>query len=347
MTNFIQLHLLTAYPPANLNRDDTNRPKTAQFGGTPRLRISSQALKRAWRESEVFERRLAGHLGQRTQRFGEIVKDHLIAHGAGEADALAVARKVADVFGKLKSEKDNNATYTEQLAFISPEERRTALALAEKVLAGEVAKIDNADVLRTADTAVDIAMFGRMLADDPSFNREAAVQVAHAITTHPVVVEDDYYTAVDDLKRPSEDMGAGFVGELGFGSGIFYLYACIDRDLLERNLDGDAELAGEGIAALVEAAATVAPRGKQASFASRARASFAMVEKGETAPRTLAAAFVKRRRDTDDLLAASIDALKRQRDHFAKVYGDVTDARHFDVAAGEGSLEELIAFARG
>jgi CRISPR system Cascade subunit CasC len=346
MTNFVQLHLLTAYPPANLNRDDTNRPKTAQFGGMPRLRISSQALKRAWRTSDVFERRLTGHLGQRTQRFGEIVKKYLTGKDVAEDKAHAVARQVADVFGKLKSEKDKNATYTEQLAFISPEERDTALALADKVLAGEVPKVDNADVLRTADTAVDIAMFGRMLADDPNFNREAAVQVGHAITTHPVVVEDDYYTAVDDLKTPAEDAGAGFVGELGFGSGVFYLYVCIDRDLLERNLGGDGDLAGEGIAALVEAAATVGPRGKQASFASRARASFAMVEKGETAPRTLAAAFVKRLRDTDDLLAASIDALKGQREHFAKVYGDVTDARHFDVAAGEGTLDELVAFAR-
>ena len=103
-------------------------------------------------------------------------------------------------------------------------------------------------LLRTADTAVDIAMFGRMLADDPEFNREAAVQVAHAITTHRAVVEDDYYTAVDDLKRPSEDAGAGFVGEAGFGPGVFYLYACVNRDLLVRNLGGDEDLAGHGIA---------------------------------------------------------------------------------------------------
>src|SRR3954469_792459 len=136
-------------------------------------------------------------------------------------------------------------------------------------------------------------MFGRMLADDPEFNREAAVQVAHAITTHRAVVEDDYYTAVDDLKRPSEDAGAGFVGEAGFGAGLFYLYACIDRALLVRTLGGDEDLARAGIAALVEAAATVAPRGKQASFASRARASFVMAEGGDTAPRSLAAAFLR------------------------------------------------------
>ena len=137
-------------------------------------------------------------------------------------------------------------------------------------------------------------MFGRMLADDPSFNREAAVQVAHAVTTHRALVEDDYYTAVDDLKSASEDAGAGFVGEAGFGAGVFYLYLCFDRDLLVRNLGGDEDLAGQGVAALVEAAATVGPKGKQASFASRARASFGLVERGSEAPRTLAAAFLNR-----------------------------------------------------
>src|SRR5208283_2940475 len=87
-------------------------------------------------------------------------------------------------------------------------------------------------VLQTADGAVDIAMFGRMLADNPSFNRDAAVQVAHAFTTNAVEIEDDYYTAVDDLKRKDEDAGAGFVGEAGFGSGVYYFYLCIDRELL-------------------------------------------------------------------------------------------------------------------
>src|SRR5208283_2583322 len=95
-------------------------------------------------------------------------------------------------------------------------------------------------VLQTADGAVDIAMFGRMLADNPDFNRDASVQVAHAFTTNPVEIEDDYYTAVDDLKKPAEDAGAGFVGEAGFGAGVYYLYVCVDRELLVKNLGGDA-----------------------------------------------------------------------------------------------------------
>jgi len=215
MSRFLQLHLLTFFPPANLNRDDTGRPKTAVVGGATRLRLSSQALKRAWRTSDIFAATLADHMGQRTQRLGEDVLAHLRAGGMAEDKALTTARAIAGVFGKIKDAKDSNPTRIEQLAFIAPEERAAALALADRALAGE--KVDEktaaeAGLLRRADTAADIALFGRMLAADPDYNREAAAQVAHAITTHRVAVEDDYYTAVDDLKRPSEDAGAGFLG---------------------------------------------------------------------------------------------------------------------------------------
>jgi CRISPR system Cascade subunit CasC len=226
MTTFIQLHLLTAYPPANLNRDDTGKPKTARFGDTERLRVSSQALKRAWRTSAAFAEALAGHLGERTQRLGSEIESHLRGRGVGEQQARKIARAIAGRFGKIKPEGDKNSTHIEQLAFVSPDERTTALTLAERAAAGEGIDLEKEALLRDTDGAVDIAMFGRMLADDPEFNREAAVQVAHAITTHRAVVEDDYYTAVDDLKGPTEDAGAGFVGEAGFGSGLFYLYIC-------------------------------------------------------------------------------------------------------------------------
>ncbi len=309
MTTFIQLHVLTAYPPANLNRDDTGRPKTARFGNVDRLRVSSQALKRAWRESDAFAEALAGHLGQRTQRLGETIETHLLSRGTDLVAARKAARAVAERFGKLKGEGDRKPTHIEQLAFVSAEERQGAVALAERLAAGEEIDVGKAPLLQRADGAVDIAMFGRMLADSPDFNREAAVQVAHAVTTHRAPVEDDYYTAVDDLKGPQEDAGAGFVGEAGFGSGLFYLYVCVDRDLLVRNLAGDEALARAGLGALVRAVATVAPRGKQASFASRARASFGLVERGSETPRTLAAAFLKPV-GGEDVLGASIKHLR-------------------------------------
>lgn len=359
MTTFVQLHLLTAYPPANLNRDDTGRPKTARFGNVDRLRVSSQALKRSWRTSPAFKAALEGHLGERTQRLGEEIEGHLLKNGVAEAAARKAAREVADVFGKIKGEGDKYPTRIEQLVFVSAGERADALALAERIAGGESIDLTKTPLLRPVDGAVDIGMFGRMLADDPDFNREAAVQVAHAVTTHRAVVEDDYYTAIDDLKTPAEDAGAGFVGEAGFGAGTFYLYLCIDRDLLTRNLGGDADLAKRGLAALIQAAATVGPKGKQASFASRALASYGLVEVSDGAPHTLASAFLKPV-GGEDVLAGSIAAFEATRNGFRTAY-DLPESRRdrepegwrdtdgpwpvFNVLTGEGSLKRLIAYA--
>ncbi len=347
MSQFLQLHLLTFYPPSNLNRDDTGRPKTATVGGVPRLRISSQALKRAWRASTVFAERLREHRGQRTQRLGEEIERHLRGRGVEDSKALAVARSIAQHFGKLKPERDPAPAQTEQLAFISPEELTAALGLADRIAGGDAVEPTVEELLRHSDTAADIAMFGRMLADNPAFNREAAVQVAHAITTHRVTVEDDYYTAIDDLKTAEEDVGAGFIGELGFGSGIFYLYACVDTGLLKRNLGGEQGLAANACAALAEAAATVSPKGKQPSFAARARAHYLLAEFGDVQPRTLAGAFI-RPVDDPDLAASSIARLEDWRAKLDHAYGPAARASALmDVTSGRGTLAEIIAFCQG
>lgn len=347
MSDFLQLHLLTAYGPSNLNRDDTGRPKSVVFGGAPRLRVSSQSLKRAWRTSSVFTTRLDGHLADRTQRLGNEIFDRLREAGADDDKARVTARTIAGIFGKIKSEKDKDPTFTEQLAFVSPAERKRALALADSALAGNKVEPAADDLLRKADSAADIAMFGRMLADNPKFNREAAVQVAHSITTHRAIAEDDYYTAVDDLKSRDEpdDAGAGFVGVQEFGAGVFYLYVCVDRGLLLSNLDGIQALHDASLAALVEAAATVSPGGKQASFASRACAFYVFAENGSKQPRSLAAAFLRPVAGTDQG-TDSIAALECFRDRLNKAYGSCSDAQYtMNCLTGEGTLAELIDFA--
>lgn len=358
MTTFLQLHLLTAYPPSNLNRDDTGRPKTAVFGGVPRLRVSSQSLKRAWRTSSVFGDRVGDRVGKRTQRLGDEVRTYLTGKGMAEDAATDVARLIAGVFGKLEDKKDRDPTFIKQLAFVAPEEFARAHAMADRALAGEKIEPDAEALLVRTDSAADLAMFGRMLADNPAYNREAAVQVAHAITTHRAAVEDDYYVAVDDLKGGSEedDSGTSFIGVQEYGAGLFYLYACVDCDLLVRNLGGDTELARDALAALIESAAIVSPRGKQASFASRARASFALVERGSQQPRTLAAAFLKpvvpmegNGASHGDISMISIDRLNGFRARLDTVYGPGADATaSFDITgeAGTGSLAEVVRFAR-
>lgn len=350
MSRFLQLHYLTIYPLSNPNRDDLGRPKTASYGGAPRLRISSQSLKRAARLSDVMQAELKGHLGDRTQRIGEVVRESLAAAGASVERATEIATMVTDIFGKLDSAAGKKgAIRTRQLAFISPDERSAAIGLARRALAGESLPKDKdlkRLVLRTADGAADVAMFGRMLADDPDFNREAAVQVSHALTTHRALVEDDYYTAVDDLKLPSEDAGAGFVGEAGFGSGVFYTYACVDIGLLAENLSEDRELAARAAGALAEALATATPSGKRNSFAHQTRACYIRAEKGGAQPRSLAGAFFKPV-EGEDLLASSIAALEKMAESLDSAYGACCDESEImNVAAGRGTLKEIRDFVR-
>lgn len=372
MTCFIQLHLLTSYPPANLNRDDLGKPKTAEMGGYTRLRVSSQSLKRAWRTSETMESALKGNKGMRTKLLGVEVFKTLKKQGIKDSAAKEWAQKIAAVFGKPEAadKKADESGQEEvvladgssvpkalakslsikQLAHVSPEERAAVDALAT-VLAerGSAPTDEELNLLREKHTAADIALFGRMLAEAPRYNMEAAAQVAHAISVHKVAVEDDFFTAVDDLNTRLEDVGAGHMGETEFAAGLFYLYLCIDKGLLLENLNGDKDLANRALAALVEAAATVAPTGKQNSFGSRAYASYILAERGSKQPRSLSVAFLKPvdGRAREGLLAKAIQTMTDTRDKMDKVYGACTDAYSaMDADKGEGSLQAILDFVR-
>lgn len=349
MNRFIQLHVLTSYPPSNLNRDDLGRPKSAIVGGVGRLRISSQSLKRAWRTSDVFKSGLDGHLGIRTKEMGEQVFKKLTAAGINEKDARAWARRIAECFGKLKSDKkteNNEDLHIEQLAHFGPEEQQAIESLVRELTQSKEMTEDQLNLLRAPHSAVDIALFGRMLAAKPEHNVEAAAQVAHAFTVHKAGVESDYYTAVDDLKPREEDVGAGHIGETGFGAGVYYLYLCINRELLDKNLGANTALRNRTLEALCHAVTKVSPTGKQNSFASRAYASYVLAEKGDQQPRSLSLAFVKPVNGTDQLEHA-IRALQMKRDNMEKVYGPCAAAHKImNVETGEGSLGEVIKFAQ-
>ena len=348
MSRFIQLHVLTSYPPSNLNRDDTGSPKTAIVGDCMRLRISSQSLKRAWRTSDIFESSLKGRIGTRTKEMGVTVYDALLAKGTSEKNARDWAKTIAACFGKLKSDKKtdkNEDLHVEQLVHFSPEEQGAIDALVARLADSKVAPATaDLDLLRKESTAVDIAMFGRMLASSPAFNTEAAVQVAHAITVHKAAVEDDYFIAVDDLNNGQEDVGAAHIGELGFGAGVFYLYLCINKEQLVQNLGGDAGLAAKALTALLEAVTKVSPTGKQNSFASRAYAGYVLAEKGDQQPRSLAQAFLKPVRG-QDMMTTAIKELQERRKHFDAVYGACADADlELNVETGSGSLAAMADF---
>lgn len=357
MTTFLQFHLLTVYGPSNPNRDDQGQPKRAMVGGVPRLRLSSQSVKRALRESAFFALDLAGHMGTRTKRLFEKLNEKLLAAGVAPDAAQKAAEQVAGIFGKLEAPKKDapGSTLATTLAFISPDEWKLAEGLAARIVNGEDLPKDKELkklVLRQADGAIDIAMFGRMLADDPDFSREAAVQVGHAITTHRALAEEDWYSAVDDLNK-AEDTGAGHLGEHGFGSGIYYQYVNVNVDLLVKNLKGDADLAVKGLEALARALATVTPRGKQNSHAHHPMAFYVRAERGPRPPRDLSGAFFTpvdrklKELGANDLERGSVNALVDMARRIDDCYyaGVPEEHRILNVLDGSGSLNEIAAFA--
>jgi CRISPR system Cascade subunit CasC len=350
MNRFVQLHVLTSYPPSNLNRDDLGRPKSALVGGVARLRASSQSLKRAWRTSTLFKEALDGHIGIRTKEMGVRIFEDLKSGGVGDKQAREWARMIAGCFGKLKSEKSTakgEDLHIEQLAHFGPEEEAAVRALVDTLTKSNAAPEESQlKLLRHPSSAVDIAMFGRMLAAAPSFSVEAAVQVAHAFTVHRASAEDDFFTAVDDLNRGDEDAGAGHIGDAGFGAGVYYLYICINRHLLDSNLGGDMSLRNRALAALLESVTKVAPTGKQNSFASRAYASYVLAEKGDQQPRSLSLAFVKPVAGTN-VIQDAIGTLDDKLRKMDQVYGPCAEARDsLNAETGEGSLARLIAFVQ-
>lgn len=353
MNRFIQLHMLTAYPPANLNRDDQGRPKTARMGGVDRLRVSSQSLKRHWRTSELFEQALKGHVGTRTKMLGKGIHEKLIQAGIKDKDALEWAKTIAGVFGKNKKAEKNhplNELEIEQLVHIGSDEQNLIDELVAKLIEENRApEIGELNLLREYTSAVDIALFGRMLASKPAFNIEAACQVAHAISVHPVVIEDDYFTAVDDLNDGLEDSGSSHIGETGFAAGLFYSYLCINREQLIENLNGDSELASKAIAALIESAVKVPPSGKQNSFAHQGYASHVLAEVGSQQPRSLSVSYLKpiemRGRVEEDYLTQAVAAIREQHNAFDQAYGACADKTYeLNVSERKGSLSELMVF---
>ena len=296
----IEIHLLQNFAPSNLNRDDSGAPKDCNFGGHRRQRISSQCLKRSVRKSVVFEQLLNGRVGIRTKRIPEAVAKSLVNMGHEEAPARAMADALLEALYGI-----NDEGATKYLLYVGPEEiQRIADLLHEQDetvihMATELSKKrkenqskkGKSDTKETVDKsvieaskhftalaaeykkkypkhvrAVDVALFGRMLANSPTENIDAACQVAHAISVNRMTMEFDYFTAIDDLK-PEDTAGAGMIGTVGFSSSCFYQFACIDARQLARNLGGDQGVGREGIMAFAEAFIHARPSGKQNTFA--------------------------------------------------------------------------------
>jgi CRISPR system Cascade subunit CasC len=313
--------------------------------------------------------KLHPNVGIRTRDIG-IVFQHAVGHAkhgdqwaakleAGEAEALAETYKqaepVAKVFGNLdKKNAEQKKLRTQQAFLFTMEELGRLDALAQEVAeSGKPPSDEEAQNLIGGNhSAVDVALFGRMLASGNKLVRdEAAAQVAHAFTVDAVEIEDDYFTAVDDLNLGADDAGSGsaFLDAARFGSGLYYLYACIDTQELAHNLSGSDDSSGLAAAtaeALVRAMVQVTPSGKRNPYAHHTYAHYALLECGNQQPRSLAVAFQKAVTG-GDVLETAVKRLKKVRDNMDEVYGACADDHvEAEPLEGVGSFDELFAFAR-
>lgn len=304
MPTFLDLHILQTLPPSNVNRDETGNPKTAIYGGQRRARVSSQAWKKATRD--VYKDHLdESDLGVRTKRAVELLCERMGEQQPDITDDDARAR-AAQVFKALGIKLDATKTKTAKKAEEAGEEvesfdmtqylifwsNRQLDRLATLALSDEPITRRSAAEAADQEHGIDVALFGRMVADAADFNVDATVQVAHAISTHPVEIEQDYFTAVDE-QNPESESGAGMIGNVDFDSATLYRYATINVDALAENLAGDAEATVRAVAAFASAFASSMPSGKQNTFANRTVPDVVIAMVRDDQPVNLVGAFEK------------------------------------------------------
>lgn len=315
-----EIHMLKNYPPTNLNRDETGSPKSCYFGGTQRGRISSQCLKRTWRTSPLFSQ-LLGEQGIRTRKLPELVAEELRNRGM-TSDLVDIFQSKISGFAN-KDSKENKDLITSQIIFFSKKDitiiadQMEKLALLEPTdgqtsgiapsqksakLIKEMKAADIEKLIKDGNTrpiTMDIALFGRMVTSDVFNDVEAAVQTAHAFSTHPVNQESDYFTAVDDMisATKSDDKGAAMIGDIDYNACCYYHYISIDTDQLEVNLrhSPDAKaLIKQVLPAFLQLMAFSDPTGKQNTFAGHVLPELLCVEiKEKKIPVSYANAFAE------------------------------------------------------
>ncbi|MCK7627619.1 type I-E CRISPR-associated protein Cas7/Cse4/CasC [Streptomyces sp. RS10V-4] len=315
----LDVHILQTVPPSNLNRDDTGTPKSAYYGGVRRARVSSQAWKRATRKA--FNDLLPPEeLGVRTKKVTEALAERILARESSlqavavqlAAETLKVATGIKIDVPKRKEKKGEETTTpaapeSSYLMFLSRRQLDALAALAiegsgphgeVKILIDHLKK-NKARARHAVDArhSVDIALFGRMVADSADLNVEAATQVAHALSVHKSDIESDYYTAVDD-RSPDDESGAGMIGTIDFNSATLYRYAAVDVDELQRNLglglrEGEAPSTPveKAIGAFLEAFITSLPTGKINTFGNHTLPSAVIVKLRDRWPVSFVGAF--------------------------------------------------------
>ena len=347
---FVELHMIQNFGPSCLNRDDTNTPKDCQFGGFRRARISSQCLKRAMRQYFSGMDDFEGNLGVRTRMLPRKVIDALIASGKDEENAEKVVQTALNGIGLKVDGKDANRT--EVILFLNADtpDKFAATILGDwdafsekKISSNALKKLD--PILREIqeDLNADIALFGRMVATKTDLNVDSSCYVAHAISTHKVDMEMDFFTAIDDLQEETES-GAGMMGMVLYNSSCFYRYAVIDIGQLTSNLNGDFKKTLTILKGFIEAAIRAIPTGKQTSMAAFNLPDFIMATIRNDQPWSLVNAFVAPTKigiKNTDLISQSIKKLDTYFKEMGELYEFLGEIDVYYCQTGDPTVEYI------
>ena len=358
MSTYIDVHIIQSIPPSCVNRDDTGSPKSTLYGGVKRLRVSSQAWKRAMRL--YFRDQIRSHkIGIRTKRVVEKIseeitcllpdkKDQSVKH-AVEFLNLAADNPQKNPLIKKSALQKEGFPETDALLFFSVQQiKELAAYVADRVNSGKKPEKKKVKDILNSDHPIDIALFGRMLASAKNLDVDASCQVAHAISTHYADSEFDFYTALDEGKDEKDDAGAGMMGTIEFSSATMYRYATVNLDLLHENL-GDAEATLRALSSFIEAFVKTMPTGKQNTFANRTLPSMVVVQVRDDQPVSLVGAFERPvlKSDTEGFVAKSVRKLVEHEKQLEEAFG-VKPRHAFAVSLedyeGTESLGERVAF---
>lgn len=338
---FLDVHALQIVPPSNINRDDTGSPKTAQYGGVTRTRVSSQSWKMAIRKY-FLENGDNANVGVRSKNIPEYIAKEIrkIDENISEEDSIDMACKILESGGIKLSDKKMKALF-----FLG---QKQAENLAKIAIEGSKDKKEIQTILNKFP-AIDMALFGRMVADDPSLNEDASCQVAHAISTHAIQNEFDFFTAVDDL-APENNAGAGMLGTVEYNSATLYRYANVAIHDLFVQLDGQKEEVINALKLFIEAFVKSMPTGKINTFANQTLPQVFIINLREDRPVSLVSAFENPVKQKDGYLKQSaermFDELKNVEKFVEKPVFSllvcVNDIEAIDNVEIKGSLNELL-----
>lgn len=346
----VELHIIQNFAPSNLNRDDSNAPKDCEFGGYRRGRISSQCIKRSVRRHPAFAeavKKAGGDIGIRTKRIKKRLEDIFTGtYKKSPDEAEKAATSLIELIGLKLSDEDkteyllylgeNEVTEMAKIAVASwkllqktdsgkekGKKKKEATPDEFKKIQSDLVAVVSKSRKEARSYAADIALFGRMIADNKNMSVDAACQVAHAISTHKVEMEMDYFTAIDDL-LPGEDTGSDMIGTVEFNSSCFYRYSLIDINKLKENLGLNDDLLKAVVLGYLEASIKAIPTGKQNSMAAQNPAGYVrVVVKKDGFPWSLTNAFQKpvTAGREDSIEERSISALQDYYDRLVKIYG--------------------------